>query len=119
MTGRYFDESHIESDHVNDINKDDFVKTNNELENEHISDQTESEMTRFIRSSVERTMKYNPDESRSIIKQVMDISYYATSEIPILINRTNNVVRKVIAVGKGGIQTINNLKDSLNAAKKD
>ncbi|HET6589713.1 MAG TPA: hypothetical protein VFG45_06080 [Candidatus Nitrosocosmicus sp.] len=119
MTGRCIDNP---CDGFND------VKTSNSAElgmpiNEHESypkgAPIESEITRFIRSSVERSQKYEPDQTTSTIKQVIDISNDAFSEIPILINYADHFIKKAISLGKEGIQTITELKNSFSMTKRD
>jgi hypothetical protein len=119
MTRRYFDSDRVESDDENNSNPEYRGMTNSEIKDETELDQTESETTRFIRSSMERSQKFDLDRSLSTIQQVVNISSNAISRIPILINQTDSGIRKAISTGKQGIQTITDLKNSLYPAKED
>lgn len=119
MKGQYFDNSRVKSNQENTANPDVLDVTNNEHKNYSECDQTESELTRFIRLSVESSQKYNSNQSLSTIKQVMDISSNAISGIPIFVNHSNHIIRKAVSAGKECIHTITDLKNSLYLSKED
>jgi hypothetical protein len=119
MTGPHKDNSCDEFDDVITSNSTDLGMPINEHESYPKGAPIESEITRFIRSSVEGSQKYEPDQTTSTIKQVMDISNDAFSEIPILINHADHIIKKAISLGKEGIQTIIELKNSFSMTKRD
>lgn len=119
MTGRYFDDSHVKSDEVNTSISNGIDMTNNEHKTDSEYDQTESDITHYIRSSMERSQKYDSDQLTSTIKQVTTISSNVISEIPIFISHTEHVIRKAVSIGSKGIHIVTNLKNSLYSAKGD
>ena len=78
----------------------------------------ESEITRCIRSSVERSMDRNSDKTTSTFRQIMDVTNCVIAEIPVIVNHTNKIMNKMILVGQKQAQVLTNFKNSIIQSKE-
>lgn len=112
------------SDIYRDKNKTDGIsKTMNAkditVSNSSSLDELESDVTRAIRDSIERSSRGNIKDSETSFKQVLDLAKNVVSELPTMVNLTSKTINKMIVIGKEGIESINNFKNSMSYAYKD
>lgn len=93
--------------------KDNSVSNNNSL------DESESDVTRAIRDSMERSSPGNRKDSETSFEQVLDLAKNVMNELPTMVNLTSKTINKMIVIGKEGIESINNFKNSVSYAYKD
>ena len=82
-------------------------------------DESESDVTRAIRDSIERSSRGNTKDSETSFKQVVDLAKNVVNELPTMVNLTSKTINKMIVIGKEGIESINNYKNSMSYAYKD
>jgi len=82
-------------------------------------DDSESDVTRAIRNSIDRNSSLNIKDSETSFKQVVDLAMNIVSELPTMVNITGKTINKMIVKGKEGIESINNFKNSMNYSCKD
>ena len=83
------------------------------------SNESESDVTRAIRDSIERGSRGNIKDSETSFKQVLDLAMNVVNELPTIVNLTGKTINKMIVKGKEGIESINNFKNSMSYAYKD
>ncbi|MBA2267387.1 MAG: hypothetical protein H0W19_03505 [Nitrosopumilus sp.] len=81
--------------------------------------ESESDVTRAIRDSIERSSRGNINDSERSFKQVLDLAKNVVNELPTMVNLTGKTINKMIVKGKEGIESINNFKNSMSYAYKD
>jgi hypothetical protein len=82
-------------------------------------DESESDVTRAIRDSIERNSRGNTTDSETSFKQVLALATNVVNEIPTMVNETGKTINKIIVKGKDGIESINNFKNSVSYSWKD
>jgi hypothetical protein len=82
-------------------------------------DESESDVTRAIRDSMERSSRGNTKDSETSFKQVLDLAKNVMNELPTMVNLTSKTINKMIVIGKEGIESINNFKNGISYACKD
>lgn len=117
MTANSDDGHGIKSKHIEAPEGNDFCNTISKKTFEPNPVQIESDITRFIRVSVERSLEGESRQTSSAFKQVVEITNNVITEIPIVIDHTNHYIRKFISVGRDGISTINSFKNNWNLKK--
>lgn len=81
--------------------------------------ESESDVTRAIRDSIERSSRGNVKGSETSFKQVLDLAMNVVNELPTMVNLTGKTINKMIVKGKEGIESINNFKNSMSYSYKD
>jgi hypothetical protein len=112
------------SDSYRDENKTDGISNTMDAKDIPVSnsrslDETESGVTRVIKDSIERSSRDNTKDSQTSFKQVLDLAKNVVNELPTMVNLTSKTVNKMIVIGKEGIESINNFKNSVSYAYKD
>jgi macrodomain Ter protein organizer (MatP/YcbG family) len=87
--------------------------------NSYNLDESESNVTRAIRASIERNSHVNMKNSETSFKQVLDLAMNVVNELPTMVNVTGKTINKMIVKGKEGIESINNFKNSMSYSCKD
>lgn len=82
-------------------------------------DEPESDVTRAIRESIDRSSSGNTKDSDTSFKQVLELAKNVVNELPTMVNLTSRTINKMIVIGKEGIESINNFKNSMSHAYKD
>ena len=113
ISNSYRDENKTDSISKTMGAKDNPVSNNNSL------DESESDVTRAIRDSMERSSRGNTNDSETSFKQVLDLAKNVMNELPTMVNLTSKTINKMIVIGKGGIESINNFKNGVSYAYKD
>jgi hypothetical protein len=85
-----------------------------------MEDHIDSEVTKAIKSSIERSVANNCSIDNNVInfKEFVDLTKSVISEIPVVVNNTGKAIDKIVEVGKNGINTINSFATSLNYGSK-
>ena len=111
-------------DNYRDENNTDGINKSNDAKdttrsNSYNLDESESDVTRAIRDSIERNSCHNMKESETSFKQVLDLAKNVVNELPTMVNVTGKTINKMIVKGKEGIESINNFKNSISNSCKD
>ena len=96
------------------IDTKDITRSNN-----NIQDQSESDVTRAIKDSIERNSQINTRDSETSFKQLFDLAKNVVNELPAMVNVTGKTINKMIVKSREGIESINNFKNSLSDTVKD
>lgn len=112
------------SDSYRDENKTDGISKTRDAKDIPVStssslDESESDVTRAIRDSMERSSRGNTKDSETSFKQVLDLAKNVVNELPTMVNLTSKTINKMIVIGKEGIESINNFKNGKSSAYKD
>jgi hypothetical protein len=112
------------SDSYRDENKTDGISKTMDAKDILVSnssslDESESDVTRAIRDSMKRSSRGNTKDSKTSFKQVLDLAKNVVNELPTMVNLTSKTINKMIVIGKGGIESINNFKNGVSYAYKD
>jgi hypothetical protein len=115
---------HEISDSYRDENKTDGISKTMDAKDILVSnssslDESESDVTRAIRDSMKRSSRGNTKDSKTSFKQVLDLAKNVVNELPTMVNLTSKTINKMIVIGKGGIESINNFKNGVSYAYKD
>ena len=113
ISDRYGDENNTDGISKTLNNKDVTVSNSTSL------NQPESDVTRAIRDSIERSSHGNTKDSETSFKQVVDLAKNVVNELPTMVNLTSKTINKMIVIGKEGIESINNFKNNISYAHKD
>ncbi len=110
-------------DSYRDENKTDGINKSTDAKdiirsNSYNLDESESDVTRAIRDSIERNSG-NMKNSETSFKQVLDLAMNVVNELPTMVNVTGKTINKMIVKGKEGIESINNFKNSVGYSCKD
>ncbi len=97
---------------------------NNNLDHNslNISGETEnfeSDITRAIKESIDRSSRNYSTKNDLSFKEVIDLARDAINEIPIMANKTGKKINKMVTIGKDGINNINNFTNALKESYKD
>lgn len=95
------------------------LKTSSDRSNSYNLDESESNVTRAIRASIERNSHVNMKNSETSFKQVLDLAMNVVNELPTMVNVTGKTINKMIVKGKEGIESINNFKNNMSYSCKD
>lgn len=117
MVQEIFD-SYKDEDNTDGINKNTDAKYTTRSNNNNL-DESESDVTRAIRDSIERNSSGNTRDSETSFKQVLDLATNVVNEIPTMVNATGKTINKIILKGKDGIESINNFKNNISYSWKD
>lgn len=108
----YRDELDINGNNKNtDVNEITRPKSNN-------IDDSDSDVTKAIKDSIERNTGSSIRDSETSFKQVYDLAMNVVNELPAMVNITSRTVNKMIVKGKEGIESINNFKNAISCANK-
>ncbi len=91
------------------------------LEAKSTDDHNDSEVTKAIKYSIERSIANNSsiDSNNINFKELVDLTKSMISQIPVVVNNTGKVISKIVEVGKSGVSTINSFATSLNYDSKN
>ncbi|MDN5844904.1 MAG: hypothetical protein L0H53_01350 [Candidatus Nitrosocosmicus sp.] len=117
MVQEIFD-SYKDENNIDGINKNTDAKDITRS-NRYNLDESESDVTRAIRDSIERNSRGNIKDSETSFKQVLDLARNVVNELPTMVNTTGKTINKMIVKGKEGIESINNFKNSISSSCKD
>jgi hypothetical protein len=85
----------------------------------NISDHSESDVTRAIRDSIERSSHINIRDSETSFKQVFDLAKNVVNELPTMVNVTGKTINKIVVKSREGIESINTFKNTLSYTSKE
>ncbi len=111
-------DSHEDENNTDGINKNIEVRDITRSNSNNL-DESESEVTRAIRDSIERNSRGNVIDSETSFKQVLDLARTVVNELPTMVNTTGKTINKMIVKGKEGIESINNYRNSMSFSWKD
>ncbi len=117
MVQEIFD-SYKDENNTDGINKNTDAKDITRYNSNNL-DESESDVTRAIRESIERNSRGNTRDSETSFKQVLDLATNVVNEIPTMVNETGKTINRIIVKGKEGIESINNFKNSMSYSWKD
>ncbi len=91
------------------------------LEAKSADDCSDSEVTKAIKYSIERSIANNSsiDKNKINFKELVDLTKSVISEMPVVVNNTGKVINKIVEKGKNGVSTINSFVTSLNYNSKN
>jgi hypothetical protein len=110
---RDISDSYRDKNNIDGINKDIDTKDMTRSDSSNLN-QSESDVTKAIRDSIERSSRSNTKDSETSFKQVFDLAMNVINELPTVVNSTGKTINKIIMKGKEGIQSVNNFKNSMN-----
>ena len=111
-------DNHRDENNTDGINKNFDTKDITRSKNNNLND-SESDVTRAIRDSIERNSCLNMRDSETSFKQVLNLAMNVVDELPTMLNVTGKTINKMIVKGKEGIESINNFKNSMSNSYKD
>ena len=109
----YMDENNTDGINMNIDAKD---MTGSKSDNQ---DDSESDVTRAIRDSIDRNSRLNIKDSETSFKQVVDLAMNIVNELPTTVNITSKTINKMIVKGRESVESINNFKNSMGYSCKD
>lgn len=118
MTKHSIEKTNDVSNYSDPSSKDESSKVDINDQSSSNPTHAESDITRYIRSSVERSMDHNSEQTTSTFRQIVDVTNCVISEIPVIVNRTNKIMNKMILVGQEQIQVLTNFKNSIIQSKE-
>lgn len=117
MVQEIFD-SYKDEDNTDGINKNTDAKDITRSNSNNL-DESESDVTRAIKDSIESNSRGDTKDSETSFKQVLDLATNVVNEIPTMVNATGKTINKIILKGKDGIESINNFKNNISYSWKD
>ena len=107
-----------DENNTDEIDKNTFAEDITRSKSNNLNE-LDSDVTRAIKNSIERNSRGNIKDSETSFKQFLDLATNIVNEIPAMVIVTEKNINKMIEKGKEGIESINNLKNSMSYSCKD
>jgi len=107
-----------DENNTDEIDKNTFAEDITRSKSNNLNE-LDSDVTRAIKNSIEMNSCGNIKDSETSFKQFLDLATNIVNEIPTMVIVTEKNINKMIEKGKEGIESINNLKNSMSYSCKD